>query len=321
MSVMADAQTIPTADRSATTSEKLYMENTLLRVCGALFCHDAKRAALRTEAINLNRGVNEKAVVIEPHPRLGQPGPLAHKIFIAILKKHSDYGRPHPHDVSFTKREIMRLIGRKEWGGRDSKQLSGALDEIHRAFISASFKRGATFFEEKFHVFSRVLLERAADAADAPIERCTVTLATPIIDSLRADHFSCYNYFFMQSLGTIGQALYMRLFFHFANLYEVQKGKTGLMFQKRYSDICVEWLGGLAIHDRISHIKRDQLGPHLDQLVGAQFLSSYSLDKAKTRGGFVVTFRPGPAFFADYERFYRNRNQGELQWSFDAGES
>ena len=128
---MEDAQTIAPRPPPA-VAEKLYMENTLLRVAGALFCHDAKRAALRTEAINLNRGVSDKAIVVEPHPKLGQPGPLAHKIFIAILKKHSDYGRPHPHDVSFTKREIMRLIGRKEWGGRDSKDLSGALDEIHR---------------------------------------------------------------------------------------------------------------------------------------------------------------------------------------------
>jgi hypothetical protein len=312
---MEDTQTIASPPAIA---EKLYMENTLLRVAGALFCHDAKRAALRTEAINLNRGLSDKAVVIEPHPRLGQPGPLAHKIFVAILKKHSDYGRPHPHDVSFTKREIMRLIGRKQWGGRDSKQLAVALDEIHRAFISASFKKGASFFEEKFHVFSRVLLERAAEASDAPIERCTVTLATPIIDSLRSDHFSCYNYLFMQALGTIGQALYMRLFFHFANLYEGQKGKAGLTFQKRYDDICLEWLGGLAIQDRISHVRRDQLGSHLDQLVSARFLSSYSIEKAKTRTGFVITFRPGPAFFSDYERFYRNRNQGELQWSFDA---
>jgi hypothetical protein len=315
---MEDTQTIAPTVPPPAVAEKLYMENTLLRVAGALFCHDAKRAALRTEAINLNRGVNEKAIVIEPHPNFGQPGPLAHKVFIAILKKHSDYGRPHPHDVSFTKREIMRLIGRKEWGGRDSKDLSGALDEIHRTFISASFKRGASFFEEKFHVFSRVLLERAAEASDAPIERCTVTLATPIIASLRDDHFSCYNYFFMQRLGTIGQALYMRLFFHFANLYEAQKGKAGLMFQKRYDDICVEWLGGLAVHDRISQIKRDQLGRHLDQLVNEKFLASYAIGRAKSRGGFVIEFRPGANFFSDYDRFYRHRNQGELQWSFDA---
>jgi hypothetical protein len=34
------------------------------------------------------------------------------KFFIALLKKHSDYGRPIRKEVSFTRREIGRLIGR-----------------------------------------------------------------------------------------------------------------------------------------------------------------------------------------------------------------
>jgi hypothetical protein len=38
--------------------------------------------------------------------------------------------------------------------------------------------------------------------------------------------------------------------------------------------------------------------------------------KAKTRDGFVITFRPGSAFFADYDRFYRNRSQTGLQFEF-----
>ena len=38
----------------------------------------------------------------------------------------------------------------------------------------------------------------------------------------------------------------------------------------------------------------------------------------KTETGWVVTFRPGKAFFQDYERFYRRRQQGELQWEFHA---
>lgn len=49
----------------------------------------------------------------------------------------------------------------------------------------------------------------------------------------------------MQELGTIGQALYMRLFFHFANLYDGRHQKR-LGFSKRYDDVCVEWLGGLS---------------------------------------------------------------------------
>jgi hypothetical protein len=119
----------------ATAHDKLYMENTLLRVSGALFCHDAKRAPTRTGEIELNRGVADKHISIRPDPRLGQPGPLAHKVFVALIKKHSGYGRPVPREISFTRREIGRLIGRKEWGGKDSEQLSRALHEIHFTFV------------------------------------------------------------------------------------------------------------------------------------------------------------------------------------------
>src|SRR6202035_2231146 len=62
------------------------MESTLLRIAGALFCHDPKIAAKRTEEIELNKGIEEKHIVIRPDPKLGQPGQLAHKIFIALIK-------------------------------------------------------------------------------------------------------------------------------------------------------------------------------------------------------------------------------------------
>ena len=102
----------------------------------------------------------------------------------------------------------------------------------------------------------------------------------------------------------------MRLFFHFAISDERAKGKAGLMFQKRYDDICVEWLGGLAIHDRISQITRDQLGRHLDQLVSAKFFTSYAIDARQVPTEVSLsTFRPGPAFFSDYERFYRTETR------------
>jgi hypothetical protein len=120
--------------------QKLYMESTLLRVIGALFCHDAKPARTRSGKIQLNKGAEEKHIEILPHPNYGQPGPLAHKTLIALMKKHSDYGRPIQRDVSFSKRELSRLIGRSKWGGRDSEQLAFALHSIQGSFITASFK-------------------------------------------------------------------------------------------------------------------------------------------------------------------------------------
>ena len=234
-------------------TEKLYMENTLLRVAGALFCHDAKRAPTHTEQIELNRGVAEKNIVIRPDPKLGQPGPLAHKIFVALIKKHSGYGRPTQADVSFTKRELMRLIGRAEWGGSASEQLARALDEIHYTFVRTRFKSADKFVEHSFNIFPEIYLERREHATD-PIEACTVTLARPIMASLQDGHFTCLNHGLMQQLGTIGQAFYMRLFFHFANLYDGHHQKR-VTFAKRYDDICAEWLGGLdgspiSIHHR-----------------------------------------------------------------------
>src|SRR5437016_4085550 len=100
------------------------------------------------------------------------------------------------------------------------------------------------------------------------------------------------NLRFTARLSTISQALYMRLFFHFSNLYDGHHKKR-LSFPKRYDDICMEWLGGLTVQKHQSVIERDQLGPHLQQLVQAGVLASYTIATARTRDGFVITFRPG----------------------------
>jgi len=83
----------------------------------------------------------------------------------------------------------------------------------------------------------------------------------------------------------------------------------------RYDDICTEWLGGLTILKHKSKIG-EQLGQHIGQLVATGFLASYTVKKAENRDGFVIVFWPGVVFFEDYERFYRRRQQGELQWVF-----
>ena len=296
-------------------SDKLFMENTLLRISGVLFCHDAKRAPTRTEEITLNKGIVEKHVVIRPDPKLGQPGPLAHKLLMAIIKKQSDYGKPIQNEVSFSQRELMRLIGRVE-SGNAQQQILRALREITYTRVKAFFKdEKGRYFEHDIAIFTSLLIERR-ESFSGTLQACSVTIADQIVKSLKEDHFTCLNHFLMLRLGTIGQALYMRLFFHFANLFEEKRQKQGLQFHKHYGDICVEWLGGLTVQKKKSLIIRDQLGTHLHQLVNVGVLSSFSIEKAKSREGFVLAFRPGKTFFEDYDRFYRHRNQGELQWDY-----
>jgi hypothetical protein len=286
------------------SSDRLYLENTLLRVAGAMFRHDARRTQASGEIV-VAASSPEKTIAIRPDPVIGQPGPLAHKLFFALIKKHSDHGVPARGQVAFSKREIMGLIGRKSWGGRDSEQLSRALHEIHHTFVKASFKGAdGRWIEHSFAVFPEILIERRAVASD-PIEACAVTIAEPILASLREEHFTCLNHALMAELTTIGQAIYIRLFFHFANLFDGAIRQT-LAFPKRYDAICAEWLGGLSARPHRSQIL-EQLGPHLDRLRDAGFLAAFDLARAKATPGFVLTFRPGPAFFADYDRFYRSR--------------
>jgi hypothetical protein len=294
--------------------EKLYMENTLLRVLGAMFCHDPKRADARTGTIELNRGVREKNISIRLDPEFGQPGPFAHKVVVSLLKKHSDYGLPARREISFSERELIRLVGRTSWGGRDSAELALSLKQIRYTHVLAHFKTADRFIEHDFSIFNEVLIERRNERR-GPIVACTVTLADPIIVALQNNHFTCLNYVLLGNLGTIGQALYMHLFYNFAITYDGHH-KQRLTFRKQYANICAEWLGGLTVHQQKSVVEHNQLGSHLRQLVHAGFLASYGIEKAETREGLVITFRPGHQFFTDYDRFYQSSRKTGFRFNF-----
>jgi hypothetical protein len=109
----------------------------------------------------------------------------------------------------------------------------------------------------------------------------------------------------------------MRLFFHLSNLYDGANSQR-LTFQKRYDDVCVEWLGGLTILAQKSKIVGEQLGRHLNQLVELGFLSSYAIEGARNqrKQGFTIGFCPGRGFFDDCDRFYRRQRGGHVREEF-----
>jgi hypothetical protein len=301
-------------DKQQQQSEPVYLESTLLRVFGVLFCHDPKRARSRTGKIEIDRGVAEKGIAVRFDPEYAQPGPFAHKVAMAVIRKQSGFGRPAQKAISFSQRELIRMTGRKSMGGRQSEELLLALKQIRYSHVIAHFKKEDRFVEHDFSIFNEVLIERRASPTD-PIVACTIVIADPIIQSLNDKHFTCLNHALMQQLGTIGAALYMRLFYHFSTHYDGHH-LDRIVFRKRYDDICSEWLGGITVLKHRSRILGKQLGTHLDQLVSLGFLRSYALTPAEGRDGFVLTFRPGDRFKADYRTFYARRSQGEVRFTF-----
>jgi hypothetical protein len=295
-------------------AEPVYLESTLLRVFGVLFCHDPKRARSRTGKIEINRGVAEKGIAVRFDPEYAQPGPFAHKVAMAVIRKQSGFGRPAQKSISFSQRELIRMTGRKSMGGRQSEELALALKQIRYSHVLAHFKNEDRFVEHDFSIFNEVLIERRASPTD-PIVACTIVIADPIIQSLNDKHFTCLNHALMQELSTIGAAFYMRLFYHFATHYDGHH-MDRVVFRKRYEDICSEWLGGITVLKHRSKILGEQLGSHLDQLVSLGFLRSYTLTPAEGRDGFVLTFRPGDQFKTDYRTFYTRRSPGEVRFTF-----
>src|ERR1700687_1772698 len=95
-----------TDNRRQQPAEPVYLESTLLRVFGVLFCHDPKRARSRSGKIEINRSVAEKGIAIRFDTEYAQPGPFAHKVAMAVIRKQSGFGRPVQEAMSFFKPEL-----------------------------------------------------------------------------------------------------------------------------------------------------------------------------------------------------------------------
>jgi hypothetical protein len=148
---------------------------------------------------------------------------------------------------------------------------------------------------------------------DNAIRTCMVRVAEPIVGSLNRRHVAYFNLQKLNTLETIGMVLYKRLFFHLSNIYQPNKARSALVYEKDYQDICAEWLGGLNPEKYASRVKQ-QLGRHLDALRATSLIRRYEI-KARADGkGLKIIFHPGEGFFEDYLEFYLSHQQPKLRF-------
>jgi hypothetical protein len=291
--------------------DRLFMENNLLRVMGFLFCHDKRAASHHIDPLTSMEELVKRPITIQPHSNYGQPGPGHFKVFLAIMKKLSDYGRPVPNKVYFSRAEIARLTDRS-WGGNTGKQFMQSL------FGLASTRITTSFYDRTSDKWEMANFSIPADfiisGKGSDVQSCSVTIPEIVQRSLQDTFFSCLNYSRIRGANSIEAAFYIRLFHHFSNLHE-NGSRNSIQIRKRYDAICSEWLGGLSLRSSRSLILQ-QLGPHLDSLVAQLFLRSYSIAKTAAGDSFNITFLPGKAFFEDYDHFYKPRMQNEVQFQF-----
>ena len=298
--------------------ERLFNEANLLRLEGRLFCFDPKEAGRRggesqtfEEKVRLEETVKQP-LIIRPDPEFGYPSPLAYKVLQAISKKLTEEGFPVPDSVSFTQRELARLIGRASFGGNASSQLYRAVMQLHTTRVQCSFYDKKT--DQWATVSFYVLHEALFSGKKASITTCMVSVHPRIVESLNSKHYACLNWHRLMQLEPIGMALYKRLFYHFSNLYHPRRSRDDLRFEKDYEDLCSEWLGGLKPERYRSKILQTQLGRHFDGLRATKLVRSIDIEKRSDGEGFKLVALPGKGFFDDYEDFYVRQTQPQLRF-------
>jgi hypothetical protein len=244
---------------------------------------------------------------------------FAYKVYQAILKKLSDYGHPVPEGVSFSHRELMRLVGRTSTGGKNTKELVRVLNQFRNTAINC------WFYDKHTKAAGNLSLSLATKFLYTYKGRGSISLVTLWLDPLLIksinNHYTfCLNFARMENLEPISTALYKHLYFHFSNIYSTNRSED-FVFRKDYAEICRAWLGGLKVLQYRAHIQKDQLGKHLEALKKTRLIKTYEIEKNADGDGFNLVFRPGRGFFEDYEHFYRRRMQAELPFTLALDEN
>lgn len=302
---------------------RLLEEINILLLEGSLFCFDPREAKRRSGKLTLKE-IRKKApdqpIIIDIHPSYGQPSVLAYKVLQTVFQKITEEGfcvveggRAVYDDVaSFSQRELARLVGRKGWGSTTSQQLLDAMMQLHRTGIVATLydKETKDWYAASFYLLDDVIFSGRGDT----ISTCSIRLSSHVMKSLNKRHVATFNLTRLNGLEPIALAMYKRIFYHFANLYQPKMRRSELKFTKDYADVCQEWLGGLKVLKFKSKIAQEQLGTHLDALKERRLIQRWTLTKNAKGDGFNLTFMPGQAFFYDYQLYYVDSQQPRMRF-------
>ena len=297
--------------------QRLAEEITILRIEGTLFCFDPREARRRTGTLTrtlTHADGQERPVSIDIHPKYGQPSVLAYKIVQAVFLKITEKSYPYTNTVTFSQRELARLVGRV-WSGVTSRQIYHAMMQLQKTSITCSMQNKET--KEHIEVNFYFLPETWFSKRDGSIKACLVKVSDPIVNSLNRRHIAFFNLQKLNTLDTIGMVLYKRVFFHLSNIYTPNKARGKHVIEKDYVDVCTEWLGGLKPEKYISRV-RQQLGKHLNGLKATGLIGQYEVKTRADGKVLKLVFHAGEGFFEDYAEYYVTQQQNRKENSQEA---
>jgi hypothetical protein len=302
-------QIVPAHPKLPDRIEALLEELTVVRLEGRYFCFD-RRAVGKRPNVMTYEDEHENLVTIQTSPVSGHPSILAYRVLQAVFRKVTLAQRPYPAVVSFSRRELGRLVGREIFGGKDSKELMRAIAQLEdtKVTLFKKDKSGKRFATLSLRMLANSGFIGEGDEDNPRLDAAVLRLDAYVHASIRKEHFAIFDWGKIETLEPLSAAFFKRLYLHFSNLYQNRHDRKTLYFEKSYADICSEWLGGLKVESYRSDIA-DQLQNHLEALKRTGLIRSFAIEKMADNKSFKLVFRPGEGFFRDYDLFYLGRGK------------
>jgi flagellar motility protein MotE (MotC chaperone) len=304
----------------AKAPEPFLEEINTVRLEGRYFAFDPKRANTKPARQEFKEG--ERTLEIIVHPDYGHPSILAYRILQHVFLKVTKEGKPFPDVVSFSYRELGRLIGRDVFGGRDVRQIENAIKQLKNTEVietTINEKKSKTRKISYSLIVTSGIITEGTDGKGR-IQTVALQIHQLIMESMRRDHFIILNWPVIAELPPLSATLYKRLYLHFSNLYQNKHDEATLSFEKDYETTCTEWFGGLKPMRYKTEIER-QLKPHFEALKHSGLIKAAQIVRRAKGDEFKIVFKPGRGFFRDYDHFYLGKNTRILQFERAADEA
>jgi len=311
----------PVLQHPLTIKPSPFMEEiNTVRLEGRYFSFDPKHS--NTAPARQKFQSAERHLEIIVHPSYGRPSVVAYRILQHVFLKITKEGKPFPDMVSFSYREIGRLLGRDIFGGKDLAQIERAISQLKNTEIIETTFSEKTNQTRKIRysliVTSGIITEGTGE--NGRVKTVALQVHPLIMESMRRDHFIILNWATIAELPPLSATLYKRLYLHFSNLYQNEHNAQSLTFEKDYAAVCEEWFGGLQPRTFKAEIER-QLKAHFAALKQSGLVKTAEIIRRTKGEGFKLVFKPGKGFFRDYENFYLGKHTRILQFERAADEA
>jgi len=211
---------------------------------------------------------------------------------------------PLTNPIRFPAAEMLKRLGQTD-AGKNYDELANwgkrMTDTTITSEESVYFASKKKFANDTFHVFRRFTVEGVGDTKTKSQTSvwCAVWVEDWLLDNINQSYYVPEDFALYKKLvRPIAKGIY-----NYLNLwFNASDGKT---VEKDYGDLCI--LLDITCHRTESKI-REQLNPSMEDLIGIEYLSGWTIARMASKEGWKLVMKPGAAllkFIKAHQRKYQ----------------